>query len=84
MYWLYWRKPETYMRPAEPVEVKVNDITCDEEKYTLDSYGFQIYNHESKEKEFQDEETIKNDYYPEIEKLLKDVYVSVNSLWSQD
>jgi len=71
--WLYWRKPETYIRPAEPIDVKVYDITGEENEYTLDSHGFQIYKHESKEKDFQDEGKIKNDYYPEIEQLLKNV-----------
>ena len=54
------------------MDVKVNDITGDEDKYTLDSHGFQIYKHESKEKDFQDDEKIQNVYYPEIEQLLKD------------
>jgi hypothetical protein len=58
--------------PDEPIDVKVNDITGEEDKYTFDTHGFQIYKHESEEKDFQDEEKIKNDYYPEIEQLLKD------------
>jgi hypothetical protein len=60
------------MHPTESVDVKINDITGEEDRYTLDSHGFQIYKHESKEKDFQDEEKIKNDYYSEIEQLLKD------------
>ena len=50
----------------------VHDIAGDEDKYTLDSHGFQIYNHESKEKDFLDDEKIKAEYYPETEQLLKD------------
>jgi hypothetical protein len=60
-------------RPILPVEVEVTDISGSEDKYTLDSHGFQIVRHESKEKDFLDEDRIKGDYYPEIEKLLKDV-----------
>jgi hypothetical protein len=48
------------MRPAEPIDVKINDITGEEHKYTLDTHGFHIYKHESREKDFQDEEKIKN------------------------
>jgi hypothetical protein len=52
--------------------VVVHDVAGDEEKYTLDSHGFQYVKHESVEKDFQDEEQIKAQYYPEIEQLLKD------------
>lgn len=52
-----------------------SDISGEESKYTLDSHGFQIYRHESKEKEFVDDEKIKAEYYPEVEHLLKDAYV---------
>lgn len=41
-------------------------------RYTLDSHGFQIYTHESKEKDFLDDDKIKAEYYPETEQLLKD------------
>jgi hypothetical protein len=51
--------------------VTVNDISGDEDKYTLDSHGFQIYKYQSKEKDFQDDEKIKSEYYAEIEDLLK-------------
>lgn len=69
------RKPETYERPTQPLDVVVKDITGEESKYTLDSHGFQIYHHESKEKDFLDDEKIKAEYYPEIDQLLKDAYV---------
>jgi hypothetical protein len=60
----YIGKPETYERPSEPLEVTVHDIRGHEQEYTLD-------NHESKEKDFLDDEQIKAVYYPEIEQLLK-------------
>jgi hypothetical protein len=72
--------PETYNRPSVQQNVVVKDISGEESKYSLDSHGFQIYRHESKEKEFRDDEKIKAEYYPETEQLLKD---SMNSLFYQ-
>ncbi|KAK4160544.1 amino acid permease-domain-containing protein [Cladorrhinum sp. PSN259] len=66
-------KPETFNnRETEPQEILVTDITGEEDKFTLDGQGFQIYRHASKEKDFVDDEKIKRDYYPEVEQLLKD------------
>ena len=59
------------MRPTEAVSVTVHDISGDEDKYTLDSHGFQVYKYESNEKDFIDDEKIKAEYYPEVEDLLK-------------
>jgi hypothetical protein len=60
------------VRPHTPKSVTVHDITGDEDKYTLDSHGFQFVKHESKEKDFLDDKKIKAEYYPEVEQLLKD------------
>ncbi|KAK0510643.1 hypothetical protein JMJ35_007075 [Cladonia borealis] len=68
----YVGKPETYERPFEPLDVVVQDIRGREDQFTLDKNGFQIYRHESKEKDFTDDEQIKSVYYPETEQLLKD------------
>ncbi|KAB5569950.1 hypothetical protein GE09DRAFT_1186049 [Coniochaeta sp. 2T2.1] len=75
----YAGKPETYDRPTEPLDVVVKDITGEESKYTLDSHGFQIYHHESKEKDFLDDDKIKAEYYPEIDQLLKDATGAVRT-----
>jgi hypothetical protein len=48
-------KPQTYLRPAATQIVTVHDIAGDEDKYTLDSHGFQFVKHESKEKDFVDD-----------------------------
>lgn len=64
--------PGTNDRPHVGQDVVVHDIAGDEDRYTLDSHGFQIYRHESKEKDFLDGEKIKAEYYPETEQLLKD------------
>lgn len=66
-------KPNTYERPTVAQNVVIHDISGDEDKYTLDSHGFQVTKHESKEKDFLDEEKIKAEYYPEVEQLLKDL-----------
>jgi len=68
----YVGKPQTYVRPHAALNVTIKDITGDEDKYDLDSHGFQFVKHESKEKEFADDEKIKAEYYPEIGQLLKD------------
>jgi hypothetical protein len=68
----YVGRPETYERPTETLEVTVHDIRTQENQYSLDRNGFQIYRHESAEKDFLDEERIKALYYPETEQLLKD------------
>ncbi|KAK4144249.1 uncharacterized protein C8A04DRAFT_11585 [Dichotomopilus funicola] len=60
-------------RPTVPVHVDVTDIGGNEDKYTLDSHGFQVVRHASEEKDFLDEEQIKSRYYAETTQLLKDV-----------
>ncbi len=67
----YVGKPETYERPAETRAMTVYDIRGEEDKYTLDTKGFQIYKHVSQETAFEDEEEIKRIYYPEVEEILK-------------
>lgn len=67
----YFGKPETYERPAETMQQIVHDIRGEEDKYSLDRTGFQIYKHVSQEKVFQDEDEIKRVYYPEVEHILK-------------
>lgn len=53
--------------------VTIHDVSGEEDKYTLDTYGFQFVKHASKEKGFYDVEKIKEEYYPETEQLVKDV-----------
>jgi len=68
----YVGKPNTYLRPHAAQNVLIHDIAGDEDRYNLDSHGFQFVNHASKEKNFLDDEQIKAVYYPETEQLLKD------------
>ncbi|KAK4215076.1 hypothetical protein QBC37DRAFT_372380 [Rhypophila decipiens] len=76
----YIGRPETFQRPSVPLDVVVTDISGNTDKYSLDSHGFQIYHHESKEKEFRDDDKIKAEYYPETEQLLKDATGAVRIL----
>jgi len=67
----YVGRPETYIRPVEPHTAIVHDIRGSEVNFSLDKTGFEIVKLESKEKEFVDEDAIKNVYYKEVEELLK-------------
>lgn len=69
----YVNKPETYFRPSFAQRAVVHDIRGSEDQYTLDTKGFQVVKHESKEKEFLDDEKIQQIYYPDTEELLKKV-----------
>ncbi|KAJ5824539.1 hypothetical protein N7447_006879 [Penicillium robsamsonii] len=68
----YVGRPETYDRPVYPLAATIHDISGHELDYKLDSHGFQLYYHESQEKDFLDDEKIKTAYYAETEQLLKD------------
>jgi hypothetical protein len=75
----YVGRPETYDRPVYPQSATIHDISGHELDYKLDSHGFQLYYHESQEKDFLDDEKIKTVYYAETEQLLKDAYEIPNS-----
>ncbi|CAG8410460.1 unnamed protein product [Penicillium salamii] len=66
-------QPESYTRPMVDLSATIYDITGHELDYNLDDHGFQYHYHESEEKDFISENTIKSEYYPEVEQLLKDV-----------
>ncbi|KAJ5657880.1 uncharacterized protein N7484_001529 [Penicillium longicatenatum] len=68
----YVNKPQTYDREAVVLTATIRDVSGNELNYSLDGQGFQFYYHESKEKDFLDDEQIKREYYPETEQLLKD------------
>ena len=64
-------RPETYERPAETRAMLVRNIRREEDRYSLDGTGFQVYKHVSRETAFVDDEKIKREYYPEVEEILK-------------
>ncbi len=55
------------------VTVTVTDVSGDEAGFALDGHGFQYHKHASAVKGLHDDQTIRSDYYPECEELLKDV-----------
>lgn len=71
----YVDRPQSYNREPLSQKLPVYDIRGSEDKYTLDTTGFQIVKHESAEKDFLDDEQIKRVYYAEIEDLLKKTWV---------
>ncbi|KAH8730560.1 hypothetical protein GQ44DRAFT_606908 [Phaeosphaeriaceae sp. PMI808] len=63
----------TNERPHCAYDFVVTDISGDEDRYSLDRNGFQYCRHESREKDFTDDHVIQSIYYPECEKLLKEI-----------
>ena len=57
----------------DPHPVVIHDARDKEKEYdlSLDTSGFQFVKHVSSEKDFEDEERIKDVYYKEVEELLK-------------
>lgn len=68
----YVDKPESYERPSDTRDVTIHDVRGREDEFSIYKQGFQIYSHVSQEKDFLDDEKIKEVYYPETEQLLKD------------
>ena len=69
----YVDRPESFTeKPIDTRNLLVHDIRGEEQNYTLDQNGFQIYRNVSREKDFLDDEKIKAEYYPEVEQLLKE------------
>ncbi|CEJ80535.1 hypothetical protein VHEMI00714 [[Torrubiella] hemipterigena] len=64
----------------------IHDIRGHETEYSLDRDAFQVLLNvpESVEKEFVDEESIKTNYYPEVEKLLLDNIPGTNRVYIFD
>lgn len=69
----YVDRPETYERPVSTHSVTIQDVRGREEHFNIYTQGFQIHSHSSQEKDFLDEDRIKEVYYPETEQLLKGV-----------
>ncbi|KIV98085.1 hypothetical protein PV10_01773 [Exophiala mesophila] len=50
----------------------VENIRGQEDNFHTDTSGFAVYNYPAKEKAFVDDATVRNEYYPEVEQLLRD------------
>ena len=70
------RTTVTNKRSTIATTVVVSDITG-QENFTLDHHGFQLYRHDvrssCRDYEYRDDKAIKDEYYPEMEELLKEV-----------
>lgn len=58
---------------SDPQPVLVHDARGREAEFSLDQNGFQYVKWPSVESEFNDDERIKEKYYPEVEEILKTV-----------
>lgn len=69
----YIDRPESWERPRDTREVVICDVTGDEGLFSLEHHGFQFVTRASREKEFRDEERIREVYYRDVEELVTDV-----------
>ena len=65
-------KPATNVG-SNPQPALVHDVRGREAEFSLDKNGFQYVHWPSVEKDFTDDEVIKAKYYPEVERILKQV-----------
>ena len=67
-------KPSSFLNgPKDTRRMFVQDIRGKEGSFSLDQNGFEIVRHLTEEKDFLDDDRIKEVYYPEIESLVKQV-----------
>ncbi|KAM3065882.1 hypothetical protein ACMFMF_010508 [Clarireedia jacksonii] len=68
------------------IQVPITDIRGRESEYTLDKDAFEVIPQvpESAEKEFKDDDSIKKNYYPEVEKLILDNVPGSNKIFIFD
>jgi hypothetical protein len=68
------------------VQVPITDIRGRESEYTLDKDAFAVISNvpESAERDFEDDESIKKNYYPEVEQLLLDNVPGSNKIFLFD
>lgn len=71
---------------AFDVQVPIHDIRGHESEYTLDRDAFQVVSDvpDSAERDFVDDESIKKNYYPEVEKLILDHVEGSNKVFIFD
>ena len=70
-----WNKSDqiTNKRPMIPVTVMVMDVSGKEDRFALESHGFQYYTHISAETRFGGDQTIHDSYDHECKDLLKNM-----------
>lgn len=62
-----------YRRKFDTHPVQIYDVRGREDKFLLDTHGFQHCKHISAEKNFDNDDQVRDVVYPEVEELLKDV-----------
>jgi hypothetical protein len=67
-----------YRRKFNEQAVQVTDLRGSENNFRLDKQGFQVRRHICTEKDFADEDVVKDVVYKEISELLKKVYVKLH------
>lgn len=63
----------TNERPIAPTQVVIHDVFGEEEKYMLDTHGFQFIKHKSIGEKFNDEEWVTTAYYQESAEVYKNM-----------
>ena len=60
-------------RKHVPHKMRINDLRSVRSEFTIDKCGFELVDHVSKEKDFTDEDQVKEVYYPEVIDIVKKV-----------
>ena len=71
-----------YRRKFDEQPVQVSNIRGSETDFKLDKQGFELRRHVCNEKEFADEDVVKDVVYKETAELLKKAYVNLDQLCS--
>lgn len=58
-------------RKHVPHEMRINDLRSVKSDFKLDECGFELVDHVSKEKTFDDEKRVEEVYYPEVIAMMK-------------
>lgn len=58
-------------RKHVPHDMRISDLRTVRSEFTIDKCGFELVNHVSGEKTFDNEERVKEIYYPEVTDLIK-------------
>ena len=61
-----------YRRKFDERDVDIEDMRKSEDSFQLDQHGFELRKHTSTEKDFSDEDVVKDVVYKEVAELLKE------------
>jgi hypothetical protein len=63
---------------------QVHNLRGREHEFTTDNSGFAVYNHPAKEHRFVDDAAVRNDYYQEVENLLREKLTGIKKVFIFD